>query len=320
MTRQGWTVTSPLESERFAWLDTISAPVQKGWHALFRANQGTMLAKNALNGVPWRHRVHPAIIILPLGAWTTAALLDTLDGFASRNGESQYWASADAAVAFGLVSAVPAVLSGWADWVDQYGHQRRVGMAHALTNITAIALYAASMGLRTRGPERRKTARALAGLGYVIVSTGGALGGEMVYNLGVNIPHVLYPKAPIKWAEVLGSEELPEGTPVVVDFERVPVLLLRHEGNIYAVESWCPHAGGPLNEGTFEGRMVECPWHQSRFDLRDGHPVQGPAATLLRTFEVREVRGRISVKPSYEAEDWPPAPAPPAEHPTLAPQ
>lgn len=308
---QGWTVSSPLEREQFAWLDKLAEPSQKAWQGLFSVGKPGRYLKNLLNGVPFRHRIHPALIIWPLGAWTAGALLDVLDLLASRKGDHSYRSGADASVAFGLVGAIPTALAGWADWVDTYDHQRRVGMAHALLNVTAIGLYAASVGLRVGAPERRTAARTLAGLGYLSVSGGGVLGGEMVYNLGVNVPFLLYPKPPTQWVDLLASEELPAGKPVVIDVERVPVMLLRQDDQIVAVESWCPHAGGPLNEGKFEDGVVECPWHQSRFRLADGAPLQGPASTPLRTFEVREQDGRISVRPSFEGQDYPPSPGAP---------
>jgi nitrite reductase/ring-hydroxylating ferredoxin subunit len=87
--------------------------------------------------------------------------------------------------------------------------------------------------------------------------------------------------------------------------------LRRHGGTIEAVQAWCPHAGGPLGEGGIEGDEVTCPWHGSRFCLRDGRPTQGPASAPLRTFDVREAGGRILVKPNDEAHTWPPAPEPP---------
>jgi nitrite reductase/ring-hydroxylating ferredoxin subunit/uncharacterized membrane protein len=300
--KQTWTLTAPLEDQRFAWLDKLADPVQKGWQAVYDTSKAGRTVKSLLNGTPLRHRMHPAIIIWPAGAWTTAALLDALDLLASRSGNRSFRGGADASVALGLLGAGPAALAGWADWTDLYGHARRVGMAHALTNITAIGLYAASLTFRLRSKERRGLARALSGLGFATIGLGGALGGELVYNLGVNVTHQLYPKPPNKWVDVLASGDLPQGKLVAVDVGRVPVVLLRQDGQILAAESWCPHAGGPLDKGKLEGTVVECPWHQSRFDLRDGAPVQGPASAPLRTFEVREEGGRISVRPSYEGQ------------------
>jgi nitrite reductase/ring-hydroxylating ferredoxin subunit/uncharacterized membrane protein len=316
MTRQAPTLSSIYENDsKFGWLDTVSEQAQHNVHRLFRASAVGMKIKSVLNGTPFRHRMHPAIIIVPLGAWTTAVVFDALEGMSSGDDRLSYRKGADASVALGLVGALPATVTGLADWVDLYDHRRRVGMAHALLNSAAWLCFSGSLALRVTNGDRRGAARALSGIGYGLVMMGGALGGDLVYTLGVNVPHTTYPKPPNEFTDVLASDELVEGAPVVIEVERVPVLLVRHGETIHAVDAWCPHAGGPLGDGTFDGDVVECPWHQSRFCLKDGKPLQGPAATPLRTFDVREEAGRISVSPSYEGQSWPPPPDPPASGP-----
>lgn len=303
MKRQAWTLTTPLDSDAFKWIDSIASTVQGKVQGIFKAGPLGNAVKNALHGTPVRHRLHPAVIIVPLGAWTTAALLDALDALAGD--ESTFQDSADISVAFGLIGVLPAVATGLADWVDTYGQQRRVGMTHALLNSAGVVLYATSMGLRLA--DQRAAARLLALAGYSLVGLSASVGGELVYKMGVNAPHALYPKTPSGWTEVLDSSELTEGQHKQIEFGRVPVLLLRSGGTVLATEAWCVHAGGPLNEGRFEGTCVTCPWHGAKFDLRDGRPLNGPATAPLRTFEVREENGTISLKPSYEGDNWPQA-------------
>jgi nitrite reductase/ring-hydroxylating ferredoxin subunit len=60
---------------------------------------------------------------------------------------------------------------------------------------------------------------------------------------------------------------------------------------ITALHSVCAHEGGPRDKGTLVDGCVECPWHQSRFRLDDGHVVQGPAVYDQPRFEVREAEG-----------------------------
>ena len=37
------------------------------------------------------------------------------------------------------------------------------------------------------------------------------------------------------------------------------------------------HEGGPLADGTLDGYNVECPWHNSKFDVRTGEVTSPPA-------------------------------------------
>lgn len=43
------------------------------------------------------------------------------------------------------------------------------------------------------------------------------------------------------------------------------------DGEVYAIEDACNHAGASLAEGWVEGRCVICPMHAYAFDLKTGH-------------------------------------------------
>lgn len=311
MAKQATTISAVIE--QLPWLDRVAEPLQAATQAVFGASGAMQKAKDWLNGTPIRHRIHPALIAVPLGAWASAALLDALDVI---EGDGRWSDSADLLVGVGILGALPTAATGLADWTDLYDHQRRVGVAHALVNSAALGLYAGSLALRLGG--KRNAARTLAGIGFGLVSLGGMLGGELVYTLGVNVTHLLYPKPPDEFTDACASVDLPEGRARTVEIGRVPVLLRRHQGRVEAVEAWCPHAGGPLRPEDIAGDEVTCQWHGSRFCLRDGRPTQGPASAPLRTFDVREAGGRILVKPSDETHTWPPAPELPT--PGLIPQ
>jgi nitrite reductase/ring-hydroxylating ferredoxin subunit len=45
--------------------------------------------------------------------------------------------------------------------------------------------------------------------------------------------------------------------------------------------------GAPLNEGSLEGELVECPLHGSVFNVTIGEVVGTPAEDELRVFQVR---------------------------------
>ena len=310
MTKQARTLSSLLETPAWGWLDTVAEPVQATAHKLYRSSPIGMKLKSLLNGTPLRHRVHPALVAVPIGAWVTAAVLDVAESRAGHHDKRGLQAAADTSIALGVVSALPSAMSGVADWVDLYDHHRRVGMVHALLNTVALGCFGASLALRRSSNNQRGLAKVFSGSGLGILGLAGAFGGELVFTLGVNAPHTLYPKPPEGETDAIASDELVEGVPVVVEVGRVPVLLLRRDGAIHAVQDWCPHAGGPLSQGTFDGNVVECPWHQSRFCMVDGAPLQGPAAVPLRVFETRESGGRVFVTPSFESQSWPPPPEP----------
>jgi nitrite reductase/ring-hydroxylating ferredoxin subunit len=73
------------------------------------------------------------------------------------------------------------------------------------------------------------------------------------------------------WIKVLPQNDLPEGQRRVVQARGRLILLLHHQGQIYAVDNVCPHMGSSLEAGkiTEDGTIV-CPRHHSAFDLRTG--------------------------------------------------
>jgi len=75
---------------------------------------------------------------------------------------------------------------------------------------------------------------------------------------------------------VLPLESVEENKLYRVTAAGVPVVLLRQGLQFYAISATCAHAGGPLDEGTLQGDVVECPWHGSRFCMPDGRSAHWP--------------------------------------------
>ena len=47
-------------------------------------------------------------------------------------------------------------------------------------------------------------------------------------------------------------------------------------GELHALEGACPHAGGPLGQGTLIDNALLCPWHGYEFDLSTGENLDNP--------------------------------------------
>jgi nitrite reductase (NADH) small subunit len=72
--------------------------------------------------------------------------------------------------------------------------------------------------------------------------------------------------------------ELPPGTVREFQIEGRAVALANVEGKIYAINNTCLHRGGPLGQGTLNGKVVTCPWHGWQFDVTTGKVVANPQA------------------------------------------
>src|SRR5919199_1580263 len=74
------------------------------------------------------------------------------------------------------------------------------------------------------------------------------------------------------------------------------ICVVNVEGKYYAIGSICTHEGGPLADGTLEGYEVECPWHNSKFDIRTGEVRSPPASEPEPTYEIKVDGNSILIK------------------------
>ncbi len=83
------------------------------------------------------------------------------------------------------------------------------------------------------------------------------------------------------------SEDIPEGGMTTTKAGTREILLAKVDGKIYAIDNACGHSGYPLHEGTLDGYVVTCAWHDARFDVRSG-AVLSPGRDFkpIKRFEV----------------------------------
>ncbi|MEA2169290.1 MAG: hypothetical protein QOF76_2590 [Solirubrobacteraceae bacterium] len=137
-------------------------------------------AKDALSGAWLGHALHPILTDLPIGTFTSAVLLDLFGGDSGT--------AADKLILFGLAATPGTIVTGWSDWADAEQRSpavRRSGIAHALSNATAVGFMAASYGARKRGRRGRGKLLSLAGM--TLMGAGGWLGGHLSYTLGAGV-------------------------------------------------------------------------------------------------------------------------------------
>ena len=69
---------------------------------------------------------------------------------------------------------------------------------------------------------------------------------------------------------IASVDDIPPGTGKELTAAGRVVALFNVDGEFYALDGVCPHAGGPLGQGTLEGAVVTCPWHGWQFDVTSG--------------------------------------------------
>ncbi len=271
--------------ERAEWLDRPAAAARSVVQRVLR-HQGI---KDALHGVWLGHPLHPGAAQFALGSFTSAALLDAVGG--PRSGSTRL-------IAAGLAAALPTALSGWADYADAHEDQQRVGLVHAASNGTAVALFVAALTARARGGSGRLASVA----GGVVAGVGAVLGGHLGYRqaLGANHAEDITHVGPAEWQPLGPIAELPEGAPVRRRAGRVDVVVVRRGTDVTVLADRCSHLSAPLSDGELvdadgDARLV-CPWHGSQFRLADGCVVHGPATASAPRFETRTVGQSVEAR------------------------
>jgi nitrite reductase/ring-hydroxylating ferredoxin subunit/uncharacterized membrane protein len=245
--------------------------------------------KDALSGTWMGHALHPAMTDVVIGSFVSASALDLLTG-------EEGSVASERLIMLGIAAYLPTAAAGASDWIDGESDTRvkRVGIVHAAGNSVALTLYTASLISRRRGA--RGTGALLSGIGACVLMMGGYLGGHLTLRRGIGPDQTIFDPGPDEWQAAVDADRLEPGRPLRVVVDDTPVLLLDAGEAIYALHDRCSHRGCPLSDGEVEGHEIVCACHFSRFDLRDGSVVSGPATAPQPAFDVRRQDGVVEVR------------------------
>jgi nitrite reductase/ring-hydroxylating ferredoxin subunit/uncharacterized membrane protein len=265
---------TPFGDFNHRWLTALFGPIRP--------------VKDFLNGTWLGHPVHAALTDVPVGAMTVAIVLDII-------GQR---VAADVTVLVGVLSIVAAAVSGLADYSDVDGTARSRATVHATVMTTALVLFFVSLVTRAGNPVDRTVPIVLLVVGYLVLTVGAEIGGDLVFLVGTNVNRHAWRGAGTKWVALdLGDlPDIPEGGPTKVKAGINTLILVRTGETILALHEQCAHAGGPLSQGTLVDGCIQCPWHGSRFRLADGHVARGPAMYDQPAYEIRRADGGWEVR------------------------
>jgi nitrite reductase/ring-hydroxylating ferredoxin subunit len=80
---------------------------------------------------------------------------------------------------------------------------------------------------------------------------------------------------------------------VTLVVDGLATVLARVGGQLHALDSVCPHAGGPLGDGDLDDDAVVCPYHGWAFDLRTGACAVDPSLIVPVHHVVEDVDGAL---------------------------
>jgi uncharacterized membrane protein/nitrite reductase/ring-hydroxylating ferredoxin subunit len=269
------------------------------------------MLKDFLEGKPLRHPQHPLLVHFPIGLFILSLLLD-LASLVFRS-TPDLVRDAFYAMLLGIITALIAAVPGFVDYTDiRSDHPgKRTATTHLTLNLV-VALYGINLGVRSSSLDEMQTpvgCLVLSLIGIVLLSASAYLGGRLVYADGIGVGrHKRRTQTPVTtlhftatengeviFAPVPEAEGLGEKETLRVEINGEVITIAKIESNLYAFQEFCTHRFGPLSEGDFDGFSVQCPWHNSCFDVRTGEVTNGPAKVNLKTFRVETRDGKVCV-------------------------
>jgi nitrite reductase/ring-hydroxylating ferredoxin subunit/uncharacterized membrane protein len=228
------------------------------------------------------HPLHAAITDIPIGLLLGSVALDLI-------GQPT---AADITLVGTILFMVAAAVSGLADYSETDGLARTRATLHGTLMTVALLVLIVSAVMRAGAPTDRTAPIVLSIIGFLIVTAGAFVGGDVVYVAGNMVSRHAFRGAGTKWIRldtgtVADLTQLPEATPTKMRAGSNDLVVVRVGDTVHAMHDVCAHAGGPLHEGRVVDGCVECPWHASRFRLTDGLAKQGPTVYDQPAYEIR---------------------------------
>ena len=98
------------------------------------------------------------------------------------------------------------------------------------------------------------------------------------------------------WIDAAAVADVPEGDVIGIRVAGKEIALYEVEGEIFATDNTCTHGQARMSDGFLEGREIECPLHQGRFDVCSGKALCAPLTTDLKTYAVKVENLRVMLR------------------------
>jgi uncharacterized membrane protein/nitrite reductase/ring-hydroxylating ferredoxin subunit len=252
-----------------------------------------MRSKSDIKG----HPLHPILVSFPIAFFIGAFASDILV-IMSEN--AVFGTMAKYLETAGIATAALAAIPGIIDYfyiVPPESSANKRATQHGLLNVTMLLVFVMALLIRRSNDVNFLFVLTLEGIGVIILTISGWLGGTLVYRNQIGVDH-RYAEAG-KW-----NEEKVENKSEIIELHylnklKVNQMKLMHingkrivigrtDTGFSAFEDRCTHRGGTLADGVMIGDTVQCPWHGSQFNINSGDVSAGPAKENIKTFKIEE--------------------------------
>ena len=251
------------------------------------------------------HPIHPSLIPFPFAFLWGAAIFDLLSVITGREAFSS---TASHLTVAGLIAGLLAAIPGAIDYlyaVPPKSSAKQRATKHALGNGAALVLFFGSWLTRAADGTMVPATLLLEVAGAALMGGASLLGGELVVRNMISVDHRYANKG--KWQEesfsgkpgdaivVADEEDLKDGHMKLLWVNGQRIALAKTEDGFCAFQDRCTHRGASLAGGVLVGDSVQCLWHGSRFNVRNGKIECGPAREKIKLFQTRTRDGKVTL-------------------------
>ena len=98
------------------------------------------------------------------------------------------------------------------------------------------------------------------------------------------------------WIDAAALDDVPQGDVIGVNVAGKDIALYEVEGEVFATDNICTHGHARMSDGFLEGREIECPLHQGRFDVCSGKALCAPLTEDIKTYAVKIENMRVMLR------------------------
>jgi nitrite reductase/ring-hydroxylating ferredoxin subunit len=96
--------------------------------------------------------------------------------------------------------------------------------------------------------------------------------------------------------ELCKVEDVGPGEARKVEAAGLMLAVYNLEGEFCVTDDACTHGPGSLSEGFIDGDVIECNFHQGRFDIRTGAVAGPPCMVPVKTYKTVVEDGRVYIE------------------------
>jgi nitrite reductase/ring-hydroxylating ferredoxin subunit len=95
--------------------------------------------------------------------------------------------------------------------------------------------------------------------------------------------------------ELCKTEEVGIGEVRKVEAGSLTLAVYNLEGEFRVTDDGCTHGPGSMSEGFVDGEVIECNFHQGKFNIRTGEVVGPPCMVPIKTYNAVVENGRVYI-------------------------